>query len=682
MDGPVDLDPRDAIERLAASAEQRLAQWESDLATGEATWSPAMFEILDYLPGEIAPSRAALLARVHVDDRPRVQALLEARAPTTNPEHRDCRIILGDGRTRYVSIEVFVHEDEASSPYLFGFIHDETHVHHARLELQRTAARLGRLNRLGRDVSYEVELQDILQAVDEALADLVQPDRLSVGLLVDGDAIQQELIAFRGDTGAYRHGARVPVLDVHRPLFDGRPFVEVRYDDSGEPPVRDLSDQGYVVGYSVALRSGPVLIGFLHAGWKREIEATDELLATLGAVADQVAPSVDHALTGRRARNEETRLRQRNKLEAVGRLAAGVAHDFNNHLTVVMTACSVLQERLGDDPDLAAIATAADRAAVLMRQLMAFGGQQVLVSEPLDLNRIVTAMNPLLERTLGGAIQIRPSLTAEDTCIEADRSSIEQVITNLAVNARDAMPDGGVFELRTGRRTLDAADARAANVAPGDYVTLEISDTGQGMDAESTGKVFDPFFSTKTRADGGASGLGLATVYGIVMQSAGLIELESTPGEGTKFTISFLHVDPPSTPAPAPRPTSSDRKGRTVLLAEDQEQVRRLVARVLVRMGWEVLLAEDAEQALSLAAEHRGAFDLLVTDVQMPGKSGVELATELLAERPELPVLFMSGHTMDDALQPLLAHGHRFLQKPFLPSDLRAAIAALVDPDV
>ncbi|MEQ9501607.1 MAG: response regulator [Deltaproteobacteria bacterium] len=680
MDGPVDLDPRDAVERLAASAEQRLAQWESDLTTGEASWTPAMFEILDYVPAEVRPSRAALLSRVHADDRPRVRALLEARAPTTNPACCDCRIVLADGRTRYVSIEVFVAESDESAVHLYGLIHDETHLHHARIELQRTATRLGRVNRLARDVSYEVELQDILRAVDEALSDLVQPDRLSVGLLLDGDDTKQELIAFRGDTGAYRRGARVPVLDVHRPLFAGRPFVEVRYDDSGEPAVRDLSDHGYVVGYSVALRSGTVLIGVLHAGWKREVEATDELLATLGAVADQVAPSVAHALAVRRARDEEVRLRQRQKLEAVGRLAAGVAHDFNNLLTVVMTACSVLQERLPDDPDLAAIGTAADRAAVLTRQLMAFGGQQVLASEPLSLDQVVTSMRPLLDRTLGDAIQVRSSRTEEDTTIRADRSSIEQVITNLAVNARDAMPEGGVLELRTGRRTVDVAAARAANAAPGDYVTLEISDTGEGMDAESTGRVFDPFFSTKTRADGGAPGLGLATVYGIVMQSAGFIELESTPGAGTKFTIAFPHADPLSTPATAPTPVAHERTGRTVLLAEDQEQVRRLVARVLVRMGWEVLMAEDADEALRVAAEHRGAFELLVTDVQMPGKSGVELATLLLAERPELPVLFMSGHTMDDALQPLLARGHRFLQKPFLPSDLRDAIAALVQP--
>lgn len=680
MDGPVDLDPRDAVERLAASAEQRLAQWESDLATGEATWSPAMFEILDYHPEQIGPSREALLSRVHTQDRPRVQALLEAGAPTTNPAHCDCRIVLGDGRTRYVSIEVFVAENDASPAHLFGLIHDETHLHHARLELQRTATRLGRLNRLGRDVSYDVELQDILRAVDEALSDLVQPDRLSVGLLVDGDDAQQELIAFRGDTGAYRRGARVRVLDVHQPLFEGRPFVEVRYDDSGEPAVRDLSDQGYVVGYSVALRSGSVLIGFLHAGWKREVDATDELLATLGAVADQVAPSVAHALAVRRARDEEARLRQRQKLEAVGRLAAGVAHDFNNLLTVVMTACSVLQERLPDDPDLAAIGTAADRAAALTRQLMAFGGQQVLVSESMNLDQVVTSMRARLERKLGDAIEVRLLHTEEDTTIRADRSSIEQVITNLVVNARDAMPEGGSLELRTGRRTLDVAAAEAANVAPGDYVTLDIADTGQGMDAESTGRVFDPFFSTKTRADGGASGLGLATVYGIVMQSLGFIEVESTPGAGTKFTVAFPHADPPSTSASAPSPVADARTGRTVLLAEDQDQVRRLVARVLVRMGWEVLTAEDGDHALRVAAEHRGAFELLITDIQMPGRSGVELATQLLAERPDLPVLFMSGHTMDDALQPLLADGHRFLQKPFLPSDLRAAIAALVQP--
>jgi PAS domain S-box-containing protein len=375
-------------------------------------------------------------------------------------------------------------------------------------------------------------------------------------------------------------------------------------------------------------------------------------------------------------RDREEQLRQAQKMEAVGRLAGGVAHDFNNLLMVVGGHAQFLLRRAAeDDPgrwSLEEIRKATERAASLTQQLLAFSRRQVLKPHVLDLNSVVQGVGRMLERLVGENVELVTRLGPALDPVLADATQMEQVMMNLALNARDAMPEGGVLVVETANAHLTEEDARLHSyVAPGPYVRLTVTDSGHGMDEDTLRRAFEPFFTTKPSGKG--TGLGLATVYGIVKQSGGYVWASSTPGAATTFSVylprAVAEAAPPA-PAPAPPPERERPHSGTVLLVEDAVPVRTLASRVLSDAGYTVLEAGSGAEALEVAA-HAGPIDLLLTDVVMPGMDGTELARRLRAQRPHVPVVFMSGYTGEEVDRRLaIEESAFFLQKPVPPDEL------------
>jgi CheY-like chemotaxis protein len=374
-------------------------------------------------------------------------------------------------------------------------------------------------------------------------------------------------------------------------------------------------------------------------------------------------------------------------MDSLGRLAGGVAHDFNNLLTVIRGYADVLATRFAEeDPRLAEvreIRSAADRATSLTRQLLAVSRRQVLVPREVDLNQLMQEMERMLGRVIGEHISMITVPGRDLGWVRADPSQLEQVLLNLAVNARDAMPQGGTLTLETRRRLLvpGREDPTARGVPPGDYVSLSVQDTGVGMDRATQSMIFEPFFTTKPVGEG--TGLGLSTVYGIVQQSNGVITVESEPGHGTVIRIFLPRIAESAAPArepalPRPTPPGSSRKAN-VLVVEDDEGVRRLTRRVLEQYGYRAVEARTGAEALELLNRDQPRIDAVVSDVVMPGMGGRELVSRMRRLRPDLPVVFLSGYTGDEISEEIRAHPRQtFLQKPFSPDALVAALEEMI----
>jgi two-component system, cell cycle sensor histidine kinase and response regulator CckA len=369
-------------------------------------------------------------------------------------------------------------------------------------------------------------------------------------------------------------------------------------------------------------------------------------------------------------RRLEEQFRQAQKMEAVGRLAAGVAHDFNNLLTAILGTTDLMIEDLpADHPNregLLDIRGAAERATVLTRQLLTFSRQQVVSPRVLRLNELITDLVKLLRRLLGEDVTIATALTPDCGPVKADPGQLEQVIVNLSVNARDAMPNGGRLMLETKNIDLDGDyPTERVTIPAGRYVMFAVTDTGTGMDAKTKARIFEPFFTTKPVGKG--TGLGLATVYGVVQQSGGYIWLYTEPGHGSSFKIYLPRVDAVETEPAAEASLAGAFDGsETVLVAEDEEAVRQIIEKALDAHGYRVLSARDGAEALERASVYAGQIDLLVTDVVMPDMNGRELSRRLVQTRPNLRTLYLSGYT-DDAIlhRGVLQQGVAFLQKPF-----------------
>jgi two-component system, cell cycle sensor histidine kinase and response regulator CckA len=388
----------------------------------------------------------------------------------------------------------------------------------------------------------------------------------------------------------------------------------------------------------------------------------------------------------------EHRLAQAQKMEVVGRLAGGIAHDFNNLLTVIRGNAHAIRND-GDDTAeyVAEIDHAATRAAELTHRLLAFSRQQVLSPRVIDLNVTIGDMHRMLQRVLGETVRLHLDLADELWPVRVDPGQLQQVLMNLAVNARDAMPGGGTLVIATRRHSVRtvADEARVSGespLSPGAYVELVVSDTGQGMARDVRERIFEPFFTTKDRGRG--TGLGLATVYGIVTQSGGQVRVESEPGMGSSFRVLLPRVAAEEAAGAASAGASSEQTGgtETVLVVEDEKAVRSVVALALRSRGYHVLEASDGPEALALCESYHGTIDLLVTDVIMPEMGGAELQQRLSAMRPHMHVLFMSGYTADAIdSEGIRARGMAFLQKPFTPGDLLTLVRAVIDgrgPDV
>ena len=385
-------------------------------------------------------------------------------------------------------------------------------------------------------------------------------------------------------------------------------------------------------------------------------------------------------------RASEERLRHSQRLEAVGRLAGGIAHSFNNLLAAIAFQCELLCDGLEPEDvrrcHVEEIQRAGERAAALARQLLAYGRKQVLQPRVLSLNQVIREMAPMLHRLIGEHIRLEIGLDPADGAIHADLGQIEQVILNLAVNARDAMPAGGTLRLAT--RCVELAAGESAELPAGSYVQLTVSDTGPGMAPEVLEHLFEPFFTTKERGKG--TGLGLATVHGIVHQSGGQIRVESEPGQGSRFAILLPRATEEAAAAPL-HPTLPGRRSRrgseVVLLVEDEDNIREPAVEILESRGYQVLSAPDAVEALAVADGHPGPIHILVTDVVMPGLSGSQLAHRLLHRRPELRVLYISGYPEDSiSHHGVLDTGQHFLQKPFPPGQFLEKVREVLDAAV
>jgi two-component system cell cycle sensor histidine kinase/response regulator CckA len=383
----------------------------------------------------------------------------------------------------------------------------------------------------------------------------------------------------------------------------------------------------------------------------------------------------------------EQELAQSQKMEAIGQLAGGVAHDFNNLLCVITGYCDFLLKNLPAEDPLHSfsqeIAKASERAAGLTRQLLAFSRKQMLVIRTLNLNGLVHNTEKMLRRLIGEDIELVTALDPTLSPVRADPGQIEQILMNLAVNARDAMPQGGELCLSTANVVLGGAALRERpEVRPGSYVLLQVSDTGCGMDREVLGHLFEPFFTTK--APGKGTGLGLATVYGIVKQSDGHIEVESEAGRGTTFRIYLPSLEGSEEAAAGSEAAqhSRDTPGgqETVLLAEDEDGVRSLAREVLQQKGYTVLAACNGEEALSLSEKHAGPIDLLLTDIVMPKLAGWPLAQRLIGQRPGMKIVFMSGFTDSAMVRHGVAMGEvECLLKPFTPDALAEMVRRVLD---
>ncbi|HEX9084392.1 MAG TPA: ATP-binding protein, partial [Gemmatimonadaceae bacterium] len=379
----------------------------------------------------------------------------------------------------------------------------------------------------------------------------------------------------------------------------------------------------------------------------------------------------------------EEQFQQAQKMEAIGRLAGGVAHDFNNLLTAILGYCELLlTDSAPDDqrrPDIAEIQKAGRSAAELTRQLLAFSRKQIIEPTLLDLNEIVAGLRPMLGRLIGEDITVQLGLVPGRALVKADRGQLEQVIMNLVVNARDAMPNGGTLTIETANVELDESYAKTrVSVKSGEYVMLTVSDTGTGMTPEIQARLFEPFFSTKEVGKG--TGLGLATVHGAVARSGGFVNVYSEVGMGTSFKVYLPRADATEIVVDAPAPvTRSPDKTQTVLVVEDAEGLRELTRRLLEKLGYVVLVAANAGEALR-RFEENPAIDVLLTDVVMPGASGPELSRQLVQRRPGLKVIYMSGYT-DEAIvhHGVLDPGIALLNKPFTSEALGRKIREVLD---
>jgi hypothetical protein len=456
----------------------------------------------------------------------------------------------------------------------------------------------------------------------------------------------------------------------------------------------ELGDkQGPVPALLPVAGSEPVFSGVAHPRERELLRKNGERLPALLAGASLEADRCIYLISDLRPqkvveealRKSEEQLRQAQKMEAMGRLAGGIAHDFNNLLSVILGQSELLLEALlAGDPmreEIEAINGAGKRAAELTRQLLLFSRQQELEPRVLDLNEIVTAMSSMLRRVLGEDIQYRFSAHCEPCKVLADRGSLEQVIMNLVVNARDAMPTGGTLTIETSRLVLDDEYARAhLGVVPGPHVMLAVSDTGTGMDRETQSHLFEPFFTTKERGKG--TGLGLSTVFGIVQRSHGSIWVYSEVNLGTTFKIYLPSVEHELDVAAPPTPRVRLEGTETILMVEDDDSVRAVACEILRRLGYRVLEARSAAEALLQGQEHEGRIHLLVTDVVMPHMSGPELAARLRETRPDLKVLCMSGYTDENVVRHGVHEGQlAFLQKPLTPSLLARKVRDVLAAD-
>jgi two-component system cell cycle sensor histidine kinase/response regulator CckA len=621
-------------QQLLAQAQQiaRVGTWAWDVVTDTVTWTDELYRQYGLPPQTRAMRYEDFLSLLHADDRSMVDTTVRRAFEIREPFAFDHKIIWPDGSEHWLHLRGdVVLGDDGAVVRMVGSSQDITERKRVESELRQQA--------------------HIVDTISDAV----------IVMDADGNVTDWNPAATRifGYTKAEMLGQALRLLNA--------------------PPRGDEQDREIRAAFE---REGR---------WAGEIPFVRK--DGTGGVVDAIV-AVQHDAQGRptsiisvsrdvtERRRLEAQLQQAQKMEAVGRLAGGIAHDFNNMLTAVKAYTEFLLEDLEEaDPrrtDVQEIAKAADRAASLTRQLLAFSRKQVLQPRPLNLNEVVEGMEKMLRRLIGEDLHIVTRLDPDLHLVEADPSQIEQVMMNLVVNARDAMPNGGVLTIETRNVTLEQAEP-AWGIQPGAYASLTITDTGVGMDADTRANAFEPFFTTKPVGHG--TGLGLSTVYGIVKQSGGHVVVYSEPGYGSTFKVYLPQAEAvDADPVLGPTVARFPRGNETVVLVDDDEGVRAVSRRILLRAGYTVLSAADGVEAMRLISESAAPVHVLITDVVMPGLGGRELVAHVRETHPDLRVLFVSGYTEEG----IRRHGvldteSAFLEKPFTPERLAQTVREVLD---
>ena len=630
--------------------------WDWSIDTGDVYFSAAAELMLGYEPGEMDPHTGGTWDQsVHPADMPAVQHAIDehvaGHTPAYEAEYRfrtkqgGWKWILGRGKV------VERHIDGA--PRRMTGIHIDITE---RKQAQETQARLTSFLEAER-MRAEAAIRE-----SEGRHRLLFEENPIPLMVVDGETLM--ILAVNASTvrqyGYSREEfASMSILDI-RPPEDANiararaaQAAEIRSQRSG--PYRHRRKDGSIVIVDVVSRD--FVFAGRHARLVLAIDITEQ-------------------------RRLEDQLRQSQKIEAVGQLAGGIAHDFNNLLTIIKGNVELVLHHLPAGiplrNDLEQVAQAASRAALLTRQLLAFSRKQVLNPAVLDLNEVVAEAERMLRRVIGEDITFVTDLAPEISPVTTDRGQVEQVLVNLVVNARDAMPTGGVLTVSTKDVCISPTDATARGIAPGAYVTLRVHDTGVGMDDETRSRIFEPFFTTKPVGRG--TGLGLATVHGVVHQSGGFVVVDSTPGSGSAFTVYLPHTTHNATVTGVAQPgTNIERGSETILLVEDEDDVRGVARRVLSEAGYTVLEAANAAEAIDVFERAHSGVAMLVSDVVMPGLNGHELSQILRVRAPRLRTLFVSGYSFDARGDSSAFEDESFLAKPYDPPELARRVRAILD---
>jgi PAS domain S-box-containing protein len=683
---------------------QRIAHigsWDWDIVNDRAWWSEEMHRIFGMGPAGPVPSLDASLSLMHPDDRSSVGAAIRAAMENGRPFDCDYRIVRPGGEERNVHAQGEVQFDEEHKPVrMVGIVQDVTERKRAEEELKRLNRALRTVSECNQALVRASDEHTLLESVCEILVNHGGFRMAWVGYAEHDEAQSVRMAAFAGHDEGYLASLRLTWADRERgrgptgtAIRTGRPSIArtIQTDPGFTPWREDALRRGFASSIALPLtldgKTGGALTMYsadVNAFDAQEVDLLRELAEDLGFGVGALRNRNERERAEKALKKSQEQFLQAQKMEAVGRLAGGVAHDFNNLLTVINGYSDLL---LGQSPEgstersqLEEIRKAGDRAAALTRQLLAFSRKQIVMPTTLDLNVIVEGMEKMLRRLIGEDIEFVENLHPTLGRVRADAGQIEQVIMNLAINARDAMPKGGTMTVETSHVELDEEYVKGyPHVAPGPYVLLALSDTGCGMDAETQSHIFEPFFTTKGQSKG--TGLGLSTAYGIIKQSGGVINVYSEVGRGTTFKIYLKRIDEPAAEISRTLESAAVVTGtETILLVEDEPAVRALAEKTLQSSGYSVLVAGEYIEALTRARQHDGKIHLLLTDVIMPGLNGRELAELLHTLRPAMKVLFISGYTADAIAQHgILDEGVDFLPKPFTPRDLLRKVRQTLD---
>ena len=514
--------------------------------------------------------------------------------------------------------------------------------------------------------------EDFLPAVVREIADMLDADVAFVGELTGSDRLRA-VASWRngapGDSVEYSLVGSPLERTGDRSMRSYYSCVRVHFPD--DAALAALDADGYIALPLVGTRDD--IIGAIVAVTRRPLNNEPGARSLLQLLAGRVAAELERARTGRELRKSEHHLLQVQRVEAIGWLAGNIAHDFNNLLMIVIGYGEILQDR-ANTQEISELLAAARRASTLTKRLLAFGRRQVMQVQRVDINRVVSQVQAMLARVIGPEVRLTTTLDASIPSVEVDPGQLEQVLVNLAMNARDAMPNGGTLQVETA--VLDVTRPYF-QMPSGRYVRLTVTDCGVGMAPEVLSQIFEPFFTTKGNR---GTGLGLSSVYGIVKQSGGYIWCDSTPGQGTTFTI---YLKPAAGTAASETPHAPQERAaggeERVLVVDDEPAVRRLLARILRSRGYDVFETEDAQSALAFLSSATRPMDLVVTDIVMPSMSGVRLAELIRAKWPSVKILFVSGFPAADALSASEIPSMALLGKPFTPDEIEAKVRELLD---